>query len=99
MIYEFFDRTFSGAGVKSEITSNWQLAEEIHNPVIWKLEKCKANSSSIDNIWSADLMDKQLRSKFHKKFPFTLYVIDICSRYAWFVSLKEKKGITIINAF
>ena len=28
-----------------------------------------------------------------------LYVIDIFSKYAWVVPLRDKKGITIINAF
>ena len=26
-------------------------------------------------------------------------VIDICSKYAWFVPLKDKKGVSIVNAF
>ena len=38
-------------------------------------------------------------SKFDKGFRFFLYVIDICSKYAWVVPLKDKKGITIVNAF
>ena len=41
----------------------------------------------------------QLISKFNKGFRFLLCVIDIFSKYAWVVPLKDKKGITIINAF
>ena len=41
----------------------------------------------------------QLISKFNKVFRFLLCVIDIFSKYAWVVPLKDKKGITIINAF
>ena len=41
----------------------------------------------------------QLISKFNKGFRFLLCVIDIFSKYAWVVSLKDKKGITITNAF
>ena len=41
----------------------------------------------------------QLISKFNKGFRFLLCVIDIFSKYAWFVPLKDKKGITITNAF
>ena len=47
----------------------------------------------------ADLADMQLKSKFNKGFRFLLWVIDIFSKYAWVVSLKDKKGITITNAF
>ena len=48
---------------------------------------------------AADLADMQLISKFNKGFKFLLCVIDIFSKYAWVVPLKDKKGITITNAF
>ena len=38
-------------------------------------------------------------SKFNKGFKFLLWVIDIFSKYEWLISLKDKKGITITNAF
>ena len=38
-------------------------------------------------------------SKFTKGFIFILWVIDIYSKYIWAISLKDKKGITITNAF
>ena len=41
----------------------------------------------------------QLLSKFKKGFRFVLCVIDIFSKCAWVVSLKDKKGVTIVNAF
>ena len=41
----------------------------------------------------------QLISKSNKGFRFLLCVIDIFSKYAWVVPLKDKKGITITNAF
>ena len=56
-------------------------------------------SGSKDNIWRADLADMQLISKFNKGFRFLLCVTGIFSKYAWVVRLKDKKGITITNAF
>ena len=41
----------------------------------------------------------QLISKLNKGFRFLLCVIDIFSKYAWVVPLKDKKGISIVNAF
>ena len=52
-----------------------------------------------DNIWGADLEDMQLISKFNKGFRFLLCVVDIISKYAWVVPLKDKKGVSIVNAF
>ena len=41
----------------------------------------------------------QLVSKLYKRLRFLLCVIDIYSKYAWVIPLKDKKGITITNAF
>ena len=53
----------------------------------------------VDNIWGADLADAPLMSKFNKGICFLLYVIDIFSKYAWVISLKDKKGITFADGF
>ena len=41
----------------------------------------------------------QLLSKYNKRIRFLLCVIDIFSKYAWVVPLKDKKGISIVKAF
>ena len=41
----------------------------------------------------------QLISKFNKRFRFLLRVIYIFIKYAWVIPLKDKKGITVTNAF
>ena len=41
----------------------------------------------------------QLISKFRKRFTFLLCVVDIFSKYAWVVPLKDEKGVSIANAF
>ena len=105
MVYKFFDKKTKGSGVtlanKSAINSipqNEQLAEELHKP-IRKFKKREVYSAFKDNIWAADLADIQLISKFNKGFRFLLCVIDIYSKYAWVVPLKDKKGASIVNAF
>ena len=50
-----------------------------------------------DNIWGADLADIQLISKFNRRFRFLLCIIDIFSKYAWVVPLKDKKGVSIVD--
>ena len=98
MVYNFFDKKTSGSGIKNEIISNTELAEELHKPLIKKFKKRKVHSTFIDNIWVAGLAELQLISKFNKAFRFLLCVIDIYSKYARVISLKDKKGITITNA-
>ena len=41
----------------------------------------------------------QLISKLYKGFRILLCVIDIFSKYAWVVLLKNKKGVSTVNAF
>ena len=41
----------------------------------------------------------QLISKFNKGFRFLLCLIDIFNKYAWVVPLKDKIGVSIVNAF
>ena len=98
MVYKFFDKKSSGSGVKL-IPENKQPANELHKPIIRKFEKRKVYSTFKDNIWGFDLADMQLLSKYNKGIRFLLCVIDIFSKYAWVVPLKDKKGISIVKAF
>ena len=98
MVYKFFDSKVSGSGAKL-IPENEQLANELHKPIIRKFEKRGVYSTFKDNIWGVDLADMQLLSKYNKGIRFLLCVIDIFSKYAWVIPLKDKKGISIVTAF
>ena len=41
----------------------------------------------------------QLINKSDKGFRFLLCVIDVFYKYDWIVPLKDKKGVSIVNAF
>ena len=97
MVYKFFDKKIAGTGVA--MLPNQQLAEELHKPIIRKFKIRRVYSSFKDNIWGADLADMPLISKFNKGLRFLLCIIDLVSKYAWVVALKNKKGVTIVNAF
>ena len=102
MVYKFFDKKTAGSGVNTHAyksaLNNEKLPEELHKLIIRKFKK-RTVYSGFDNIWGADLADIQLISKFNKGIRFLLCVIDIFSKYAWVVPLKDKKGITITDAF
>ena len=99
IFYILFDKETSHSGIENENMSDHQLAEELHKQIIGKFKKRKVYSFSIDNIQGVDLANTQLISKFNKGNRFLLCVIDVFSKYAWVISLKYKKGITITNAF
>ena len=48
MVYKLFDEKSSGSGIISE--QNYQLANELHKPIIRKFKKRKFYSSFRDNI-------------------------------------------------
>ena len=91
MVYKSFD--------KNSAEFNEQLAKELQKAIIRKFKKSKVFSGFKDYIWGADLHDMQLIGKFNKGFRFLLCVIEIFSKYGWVVPLKDKNGISIVNAF
>ena len=93
------DKKTCGSGIKNENIPNKELAKELHKPIIRKSNKRKVHSPFIDNIRGADLVDMQLISKFNKELRFLLCENEFCNKYAWVIPLRDKRGITITNAF
>ena len=96
MVYKFFNKKSIGSGVKD---SSLILADELHKPVIKKFNKRKVYSQFKDNLWEVDLADMQSLGKKNKAIKYLLCAIDLFSKYAFVVPLKDKKGIIIVNAF
>ena len=74
------------------------LADELHKPIINKFNKRKVYSQFKDNIWGVDLADKQSLSRKNKGIKYLLCAIDLYSKYAFVIPLKDK-GISIVTAF
>ena len=64
MVYKFFEKKStsrnksSGSGVVNK--TNYQLANELHKPIIRKFKKRKIYSFFRDSIWGVDLADMQI---------------------------------------
>ena len=97
MGYKFFDKKFIGSGIVKD--NSLILADELHKPVIKQFNKGKVYSQFKVNIWGVDLADMQSLSKKSKGLKYLLCAIDVFSKYAFVVTLKDKKGIGITNAF
>ena len=46
-----------------------------------------------------DLADMQSLSKYNKLSKYLLCAIDLFSKYAWVIPIKDAKGVSIVNAF
>ena len=93
MVYKFFDKK-TGLG----ISENEQLTEELHKPGIKKLKRRRDYSRFKDNIWAAHLAEMKSLSSKNKNVKYLLCAIDVCTKYAWVKSLKDKKGKAALSA-
>ena len=104
MVYKFFDKKSTAEPSSLEcmgsgIASSSILADELHKPIIKKFDKRKLYSQFKDNIWGVDLADIQSLSRKNKGIKYLLCAIDLYSKYTFVIPLKDKKGISIVNAF
>ena len=107
MVYTFFDKKSSGSRVRKVnrkktgaiSESSVKLADELHKPVIKKFSRRKVYSSFRDNIWGLDLADMRLLSRQNKSIKYLLCAIDLLSKYAFIVPLKDKRGASIFEGF
>ena len=85
MVYKFFDKNSAllnkskGSGMVNE--PNYQLANELHKPIIRKFKKRKVYSFFRDNIWGVDLADMQSLRIYNKGNKYLLCAIDLFSKY------------------
>jgi hypothetical protein len=93
MVYKFFEKKIQmGQGAMEE------LAEELHKPVRRTFPRRKVVVCSIDDVWGADLVDMREWKNDNKGYTFLLTIIDVLSKYAWAIPLKDKKGETVKEA-
>ena len=102
MVYKFFDKKSTGSGFKklknttkptagpSALARNsLVLADERHKPIIRKFNKRKVYSQFKYNIWGVDLADMQSLSRKNKGIKYLLCAIDLYSKYAFVIPLKD----------
>ena len=75
------------------------LAKEVFSPQIRNFRRETIIPLYKDETWSADLIDKSSPSKHKNNYKFILTVIDIFTKYAWAIPLKNKSGLSITNGF
>ena len=92
MVYKFFDKKSKGNGVaNNEIKQNLQLAKELHKQIIRNFKKRTDYTGFTDNIWGTNLADMPSLSQYNKGIKYVLCAIDLSSKYAWVIPIKDKK--------
>ena len=89
-------------GIKPSITRKWlesQVPYTLHKPVRKRFKRNRVVVNGMDEQWQADLVDVQALKDENDGFRYLLTVIDVLSKYAWVVPLKDKTGKNLVKAF
>jgi transposase InsO family protein len=76
-----------------------QDAYTLHKPMRRHFKRNRVIVGGIDQQWQMDLADMQSMQKFNDGYRYLLVCIDVFSKYAWVVPLKNKTGPALVEAF
>ena len=76
-----------------------QNSHTLHKNIYRKFDRRSILVSHIDDTWQIDLVDLKNLSKFNKGYCYLLTCIDVFSKFAWVVAIKNKKSISVVKAF
>ena len=71
----------------------------LHKPVRYNFPRNRVIVTEYDGQWQADLVDISSLAHFNKGYKFLLTCIDVFSKFAWVVPLKNKMGESLVNGF
>ena len=74
-----------------------KFANEIHHRVLRKFKKRKVIIMRQDETWAIDLADMNTFVTHNNGYKYILCIIDVFSKFAWCVPLKNKTGETILT--
>ena len=71
----------------------------LHKPVRYNFPRNRVIVTEYDGQWQADLVDISSLARFNKGYKFLLTCIDVFSKFACVVPLKNKTGESLVNGF
>ena len=94
MVYKFFDNK-----IRTGISVNEQLAEQLHKTVIKKFKRRKVYARFKDSILVVDFAEIESLSSKNKSTKYLLCAIDLFTKYAWVKPLTDRKRKIVLNNF
>jgi transposase InsO family protein len=76
-----------------------QDAYTLHKPMRRHFKRNRVIVGGIDQQWQMDLADMQSMQKLNDGYRYLLVCIDVFSKYAWVIPIKDKTGPTLVKAF
>jgi hypothetical protein len=93
---------FKPKGYTKKEVREWLQSKDtytLHIPTRRRFTRRRVVVYGIDHQWQADLVYLSKLSSYNKEFKYLLTCIDVLSRYAWIVPLKDKTEKTLKDAF
>ena len=88
--------------VQPEVVKSWLETQDVytlHKPVRYKFPRRKVIVSGPNQQWQADLIDMSRLNRHNHGFTFVLTCIDVFSKRAWAIPIKNKTGTSLVSAF
>lgn len=87
--------------VKRQEVKDWLQSQDsytLHKQKVNKFPRNKVIVSGIDDTWQVDLCDMRSLRRENEGFSWILTIIDVFSKQAWAIAIKNKKGPTVLEA-
>lgn len=88
--------------ISDKKTLRWLESQDAytkHRPVRRRFPRRSYNVRNIDDVWEADLVDLRSIKDYNDGYVYLLVVIDVLSKYAWVVPLRDKTATSVTKAF
>ena len=88
--------------ISREKVKKWLMEQDaytLHKPARRHFKRNRVIVGGIDQQWQMDLADMQSMQKFNEGYRYLLVCIDVLSKYAWVIPLKNKTGLSLVEAF
>ena len=76
-----------------------KLAKEVLRTPRRRFPRRMIFSPSVDDCWTADLMDAKKWMSVNRQYRYILCVLDVFSRFCWARALKQKNAEALLSAF
>lgn len=105
--YSSVNKLYRAAKIKNpnirlKDVKNWlegELTYTLHFPRRTHFKRNKILVEHVDEQWESDLVDMQEFSKYNEGHKYIITIIDVLSKYAWAIAIKDKRGNTVMNSF
>ncbi|KAI8493253.1 hypothetical protein Bbelb_292570 [Branchiostoma belcheri] len=89
-------------GITRQQVKDWLRPQDtytLHTPIRRRFKSGRVVISGLNPQWQADLADLSSLAKHNDGYRYILTCIDVLSKFAWAVPIKDKKGLTLVEAF